>query len=92
MNDLIQLSTQQLVVLGALIAGVTELLNRLRAKDWWVVASIVSAGLVGGLAGLYFKVDFVTGVVAGLSVSGVLKTVSVFGQKSTPTESTVLGK
>lgn len=88
--EILQLSGTQLALLGTLIIGVTELLNRLRAKDFWVVTSIVTAALVGGLLALYYKVDFVSGLAAGLSASGVLKSLSIFGNKSTPAPSEVL--
>lgn len=88
--ELASLSTQQLVLLGLLITGIVELLNRLRAKDLWVVATILSAALVGGLVALYYDTDFVTGLTAGLSASGLLKTVGSIGNKSVPAPSKVL--
>lgn len=88
--ELTQFTAEQLVLLGAAIVGATELLNRLRAKDFWVVATIVTSAVVGGLLALYFSVDFVSGVLGGLSASGFLKGVSMVGNKSTPAPSKVL--
>jgi hydrogenase/urease accessory protein HupE len=83
----------QYVVLGAVLVGVTELLNRARARDWWVVATIVSCVVVGAVCGA-FKVfgtpSVETGILVGFAASGALKTVSMLGQKSTPTPSSVI--
>ena len=84
----------QYVLLAAVIAGVTELLNRLRAKDYWVVATIATSAVIGGLFG-YFEVEqltVVTGIAAGFGASGALKAVASVGRKSEPTPSTVLTK
>lgn len=85
----------QYVLLAAVIAGITELLSRARAKDWWVVATILTAGLVGGVFG-YFGIggltDIATGIAAGFGASGALKAVSSVGNKSEPVPSTILTK
>lgn len=85
----------QYVLLAAVIAGITELLSRARAKDWWVVATILTAGLVGGVFG-YFGIggltDVATGIAAGFGASGALKAVSSVGNKSEPQPSTMLTK
>lgn len=90
--ELLQLSTQQLLLLGTVIIGIVELLNRLRARDYWVAVTITTAAIVGGLVALYYKVDFVAGVAAGLSASGFLKAVNSIGNKSTPAPSEVVVK
>lgn len=92
MNEVLQLSALQLGFLVTLIMGATELLSRLRAKDLWVAATIVSAAVIGGLVGVYYGVDFIGGVTAGLSASGLLKGLGSLGNKSTPTPSKILGK
>lgn len=85
----------QYVLLAAVIAGITELLSRARAKDWWVVATILTAGLVGGVFG-YLGIggltDIATGIAAGFGASGALKAVSSVGNKSEPVPSTILTK
>ena len=84
----------QYVLLAAVIAGVTELFNRARAKDWWVVATIATAAVIGGVFG-YFELEgltVVTGIAAGFGASGALKLVGSVGNKSTPQPSTVLNK
>lgn len=83
----------QYVLLAAVIAGVTELLNRIRGKDWWVVATIVSAAVVGGLFGYfnyYPDLDVVEGIAAGFGASGALKALASVGNKSTPEPSSVV--
>lgn len=82
----------QYVLLGAVIAGVTELISRLRARDAWGSATIVSAAVVGALFGAfhYLGLDVATGLAAGFGAAGALKTVSKVGQGSSPTPNTVL--
>lgn len=83
----------QYVLLAAVIAGVTELFSRARAADWWVVATILTSGIVGGVFGFYHigsLPDIATGVAAGFGASGALKAVSVVGRKSEPAPSSVL--
>lgn len=89
-SELLQLSAGELALLGAVIAGATELITRLRAKDYWVVATILTSAVIGGLVGSQYDIDFLAGVAAGLGVSGTIKTLSVFGNKSTPKPSEAL--
>ncbi len=85
--EILELNLQQLAVLGFLIAGIVEVTVRARAKDWWVVVTILSSAVVGGFVAVYYSVDFLAGVTAGLSMSGFLKTLNSFGNKSTPAPS-----
>lgn len=85
----------QYVLLGAVLAGATELLNRLRAKDYWVVASIVTCVAVGAVCGifeLFGAPNVEIGVLVGFGTSGALKAFSMLGQKSTPSPSSVVEK
>jgi len=57
-----------------MIIGIVELLKRIKLSDWFAVATIVLAALVGGLAG-YFGVEgltVATGIVTGLAASGLV--------------------
>jgi uncharacterized membrane protein HdeD (DUF308 family) len=75
----------QYVLIGAVIAGLVELITRVRARDWWVVVTILSAGLVGaifGLAGYYPELDAVEGLAAGLGASGAITALGAV--RSTP--------
>lgn len=90
--QLTQFNAAQIALLGAIIVGVTELITRLRGKDYWVAATIVCAAIVGGLLGLYYHVDFVSGIAAGFGASGAIKTLSAFGNKTTVAPSKVLEK
>lgn len=86
---------EQYVVLAAVIAGITELISRIRARDYWVVATILCAAVVGGLFGAsdyYPGLDAVEGVVAGFGAAGGLKALSTVGNKSTPAPSKVREK
>lgn len=83
----------QYVLLAAIIVGVTELINRLRARDYWVAATIVCAAIIGGIFGLlhyYPGLDLVKGIAAGFGASGALKAVGTFGNKSTPAPSNIV--
>lgn len=84
----------QYVLLGAVIAGITELLNRLRAKDYWVAATIVTAAVTGLLFGIFDVENLtpVTGLAAGFGASGAIKLVGSLGQKSQPAPSTLVTK
>ncbi len=84
----------QYVLLAAVIAGVTEMLNRLRAKDYWVVATIATSAVIGGVFGA-LEVEgltLVTGIAAGFGASGALKAVASVGRKSEPAPSTLTTK
>lgn len=82
----------QYVLLAAVIAGVTELISRLRARDAWGAVTILCAAVIGGLFGAfhYLSLDVATGIAAGFGASGALKTVSKIGQGSSPTPNTVV--
>ncbi len=64
---------QALLLVGA-VAGAVELIKRIFAKDWKAVATIIAAGLVGGLLSLFPEISFtfLTGVVGGLAASGFI--------------------
>lgn len=86
-------ASMDFAVLLAAIAGVTELLNRLRAKDYWVATTIVTAVVIGGLfgaTGYYPGLDTVEGMVAGFSASGTLSALGSIGKKSTAKPSEAL--
>lgn len=88
--ELLQLDAGQLALLGSIIAGSNELLKRLRAKDFWVAGTIFSSAVLGGLIGAYYKVDFLSGVAAGLATSGAIATLGSIGNKSTPAPSKLI--
>lgn len=80
------------VLLGAVIAGLVELITRVRANDWWVVVTILSSGLVGALFGLlnyYPDLDMVEGLVAGFGASGVIAAFSKNRSSAHPTAPTL---
>lgn len=84
----------QYVLLAAVIAGVTEFLNRLRAKDYWSALTVATAAVIGGLFG-FFGVEgltIVTGIAAGFGTSGSLSALGIVGKRSTPAPSTLLQK
>lgn len=84
----------QYVLLAAVIAGVTELLNRLRAKDMWTAVTIATAALIGGLFGFFGveSLDVVTGIAAGFGTSGSLSALGIVGKRSVPAPSDALQK
>lgn len=88
------METTQYILLGAVIAGVTELLNRLRAKDYWVALTVGTAALIGLLFGL-FNVEAltpVTGLAAGFGASGAFSAIGMIRGKSAPAPSTPVTK
>lgn len=90
--DLTTLDFTQYVLLLAVIAGVTELLNRLRAKDYWVAATIATSAIIGLVFG-FFDLEGLTpvmGLAAGFGASGTLTAIGMVGRKSTPSPSNVV--
>lgn len=84
----------QYVLLAAVIAGVTELLNRLRAKDYWTAVTVATAAITGLLFGV-FNVEgltAITGLAAGFGASGALSAIGIVGKRSTPAPSDPLTK
>lgn len=78
----------QYILLGAVIAGVVELIKRLRASDWWTVVTIVSAAVVGalfGASGYYPDLDVIEGLVAGLGTSGTIAALAFTRSTPAPT-------
>lgn len=90
MNELLNLNPAQAVLFLTLIAGTTELTARIRAKDWWVVATIITSAIVGLLFALYLRLDPIAGLGAGLAASGAIKVLNSFGNKSVPAPSNVV--
>ena len=84
----------QYVLLAAVIAGVTELLNRLRAKDYWTAVTIATAAAIGGLFGVFGVegLTLITGIAAGFGTSGSLSALGIVGKRSTPAPSEPLTK
>lgn len=81
----------QYVLLGAVIAGVVELITRIRANDWWVVVTICSSALVGalfGILGYYPDLDMVEGLVVGLGASGAISAIGAARSTPRPSEPT----
>ena len=83
-----------MVGFGLMIAGVVELINRLRGRDYWAAATIVSAGLVGAILGLFdpfgLNSNWAFGMAMGLSMSGLITTLGSIGNKSSATPSEVV--
>lgn len=97
MEELLNLTTIQAVVLtGAVVAGVEivkqiiDILANKKIKEpgaWRTVAIILVAGLAGGLIGLsYTGLNFVEGMVYGLSASGVLNVLQNVGKNGGTSE------
>ena len=77
----------QYVLLAAVVAGVTELITRLRAKDYWTAVTITCAAVIGLVFGIFGVegLDVVTGIAAGFGASGALTAVGMLGNKSNAT-------
>ena len=68
-------------ILIAFVMGGTELVKQAFDKNWRVVAIIVVAVLIGGLAGVFLLTDIglALGMFYGLSASGVITGLQKFG-------------
>ncbi len=84
----------QYVLLAAVIAGVTELINRVRAKDYWVALTVATSAAIGCLFGVFAIEGLtpLTGIAAGFGASGALTAIGMVGKKSAPAPSTVVTK
>lgn len=58
------------VIMLGMVAGVVELVKRAFEKDWRATATIVGAGIAGGLTALMLAVNPLIGVVIGFAASG----------------------
>lgn len=68
----------ELVLIPAIV-GFVELLRRLQAKDWFASLTILGAALIGVLLGVFNApgvADAWTGLIGGLSASGVVTALS----------------
>lgn len=81
----LDLSTVDVFVVGA-VAGVTELIRRIAGKDWQGAAVIAASAIVGALAGALNVngLDVASGILAGLTASGVITVISKFGHNTSP--------
>lgn len=70
-----------LLIVTTAVVAVTELLNRIRTKDYSGVAKIVTAIVAGGLAGAFGLegLSVLEGVLAGLSAVGIHTTARQIG-------------
>lgn len=93
MEDLLNLTPIQAVVLtGAVVAAVEvvkEIIDIIANKKfkeagaWRTVAIIIVAGLVGGcISTIYAGLNFVEGMVYGLSASGILNVLQNVGKNN----------
>lgn len=83
----------QFVALGAIIAGMVELITRIRAHDYWVVATIITSVAIGAVFGAvhyYPSLDVVSGMMFGFGASGAISAIGA--SRSTPAPSDVTTK
>lgn len=61
-----------------LVAALVELLRRIKTKDYFAVATIIGAGVIGGAVGFFhlYGVDVATGALLGLNASGLITIIS----------------
>lgn len=74
----------QYVLLGAVVAGITEFFKRLRLKDWWGALTIIISALVGlgfGFAGIEGLTPLL-GIAAGLGTSGAITTAGELNKRN----------
>ncbi len=82
----------QYILLAAVIAGVTEMLSRIRAKDYWVATTVATSAVIGAVFGAFGieGLTLVTGLAAGFGVSGSFSAIGMIRGKSAPAPSTPL--
>lgn len=68
----------QYILVTSMVVGVVEMIRRLQLKDYFAVATILAAAVVGALAGALHveSLDIATGIVVGLASSGLVTVVS----------------
>lgn len=76
------MNSTQYVLLAAVIAGITQLISHLRAKDYWGTATVACAAITGGIFGAFNveSLTVVTGLAAGFGTVGAITTISKVGQ------------
>lgn len=74
------------VLLTAVIVGVVELINRLRAGDNWAALTIFVSAVIGGIFGLadLEGLSVVSGLAAGFAASGLVTLASRVGGVQAP--------
>lgn len=85
------LDFSQYILVLAVIAGVTELITRVRAKDYWTAVTIVCAVAIGalfGLTGYYDTLDAVEGAALGFGASGAISALGATKSKAVPRSAT----
>lgn len=78
----------QYVLLATVIAGITQLLAHLRAKDYWGATTIATAAVTGLIFGIFGveALNAVSGLAVGFGLAG---TVTVLGKLSASSVATV---
>lgn len=73
---------EALLLVGG-VMGFIELIKKLFEKDWKAAVIIFGSGLVGGLLSLFpeMSFSFLTGIVGGLTASGIIKTAKDVAKK-----------
>jgi hypothetical protein len=72
---------ENLFIVTSVVAA-TEVLRRAKVSDWFAVATIVVAGVIGAAAGALHApgvADVWTGIIAGLGASGLVTVASRIG-------------
>ena len=59
-------------ILLGMTAGVVELVKRAFDKDWKATATIIGAGLAGGLTAFLMGVNPLIGIIVGFAASGYI--------------------
>lgn len=82
------------IIAVGLIAGIVELINRLRGKDYWVVITILAAGAVGGVLGGfgYFVPNIIEGIAFGFATSGFVTIAGAIKSAVVPSTATKRAK
>lgn len=69
------------IFVTTIVIAITQLIKFIREKAWDSVVTLVSAGVVGGVAGAFGieGLTVVTGILAGLAAAGIVTVASKLG-------------
>ena len=81
MEEILGLDTMTALILTGLVMGGTEFVKRLSGKDWEAAIIILSAAVIGGVAGAILGINVLQGIAYGLAASGYISLAQNIGKR-----------